>query len=216
MGILFKLSDFGCRGVEGVNLELAAGRCLGLTGPSGSGKSLLLRALADLDPYEGRMFLDGIDAVRIPAPQWRRKVALLPAESAWWHDTVGPHFDDLPTPWLERLGFDTRALEWQISHLSSGERQRLGLLRMLAQRPEVMLLDEPTANLDPKNTARVEALLDSLRRETEPVMIWVSHDMDQLRRCCDDILVLAHRRLTALDDTAVDAGGDGAAEVSQP
>ena len=74
------------------SLHIAAGECVALRGPSGSGKSLLLRAIADLDPHEGEVTLDGVACEMIPAPEWRRQVALLPVESQWWLDEVGEHF----------------------------------------------------------------------------------------------------------------------------
>jgi ABC-type multidrug transport system ATPase subunit len=92
------------------------------------------------------------------APDWRRRVGLLPAESGWWADRVGAHFittndarnpATTPTPILARLGFEPDVLDWDVQRLSSGERQRLGLARLLLNRPEVLLLDEATANLDP-------------------------------------------------------------------
>ncbi|MBI5895754.1 MAG: ATP-binding cassette domain-containing protein, partial [Desulfobacterales bacterium] len=166
--------------------------------PSGSGKSLFLRALADLDPHEGRMALDGVAAEVIPAHQWRRQVGLLPAESAWWFDSVGPHCDPWPLDALQYLGFSPDVLSWSVSRLSSGERQRLSLLRLLARSPRILLLDEPTANLDVQNTERVEQLLRDFRTKHRPGMLWISHDMAQLKRCCDTIYILEERRLSPL------------------
>ena len=167
---------------------LAGGQCLGITGPSGSGKTLLLRALADLDPHTGEVFLDGVAAGALPAPQWRRQVGLLPAESAWWADTVGAHFDGVAPPWLDRLGFAPEVLHWEIARLSSGERQRLAFLRLLVGQPAVLLLDEPTANLDAENTNRLEDLVRCYREERGAAVVWVTHDLEQLRRvathCC--------------------------------
>lgn len=194
-----KLEGFTCRSVQAIDLAAAPGQILGLTGPSGTGKSLFLRAMADIDPHEGRMLLDGVDANTIPAPQWRRQVGLLPAESAWWFDTVGEHFDQVPPDWLEKLGFGRQTFDWQISHLSSGERQRLALLRLLVNEPRVLLLDEPTANLDTVNTRRVESLLKEYHDLHQPIMLWVSHDLDQLKRWCSPILILNERRFDALD-----------------
>jgi len=165
------------------DLTLKSGQCVGLSGPSGSGKTRFLRCVADLDVHEGRLWLDGTPSEAIPPPEWRRRVALLPAESAWWHDAVRPHFRAAPTAGsLEALGFDERVLSWRIDRLSSGEKQRLAVLRLLAVEPYVLLLDEPTANLDQDNVTRVEDLIESYRREQGAAAIWVSHDPHQLQR----------------------------------
>lgn len=194
-----RLIDFGCRSVRGICLTVSPGRTIGLTGPSGSGKTVLLRALADLEPYDGQLLLGNQSAAQIPAHQWRRSVGLLPAESVWWHDTVGEHFDHEPPSGLKALGFEYRVMAWQINHLSSGERQRLSLLRLLRNQPRVLLLDEPTANLDLDNTHRAEAFIARYRSDQQAAVIWVSHDPEQLKRCCDEIFVLEQRRLRAAD-----------------
>lgn len=194
-----KVANFGVRTVNDINLELAPGQCVGLTGPSGTGKTLLLRALADLDPHHGQMWLDGVAAEAMPVHQWRRQVGLLPAESAWWHDHVKPHFSDVYEPWLTSLGFGMEVLDWQISRLSSGERQRLALLRLLMLKPKVLLLDEPTANLDGENTARAERLLKAYCLDRQAVIVWVGHDLEQLKRNCGRIYAIRNGRLNELN-----------------
>lgn len=165
------------------DLALQPGECAGLSGPSGSGKTRLLRSIADLDVHRGRMWLAGVDSADIPPPSWRRQVALLPAESAWWHDEVGTHFVEAPTPArLASLGFTESVMGWRVDRLSSGEKQRLAVLRMLAMAPRVLLLDEPTANLDEDNIGRLEILIRDYLRAGNAASIWVSHDRRQLQR----------------------------------
>lgn len=165
------------------DLALRPGECVGLGGPSGSGKTRLLRCIADLDVHRGDMRLAGVDSADIPPPSWRRQVALLPAESAWWHDEVGAHFVEAPTPArLAALGFTESVMGWRVDRLSSGERQRLAVLRMLVMAPRVLLLDEPTANLDEDNIGRLETLILDYLRSDNAASIWVSHDRRQLQR----------------------------------
>ena len=168
------------------SLQIAPGECVSLSGPSGSGKSLLLRAIADLDPHEGHVFLNNTQCGDFPAPQWRKKICLLPADSQWWHDDVGAHFATNLTkdvcPYLTPMGFDDKSYDWQVSRLSSGEKQRLALARALMNQPEVLLLDEPTASLDPKSTRLVEELVAKYQLETGAAVLWVSHDADQVAR----------------------------------
>lgn len=118
------------------------------------------------------------------APVWRRRCAYLPAESQWWADTVAEHFDTCDEQCLVALGFTAAVMDWQVARLSTGERQRLALARLLANRPQALLLDEPTASLDPDNAGRVEQLIGRYRREHGAPVIWVSHDSRQIARVC--------------------------------
>ena len=141
-------------------LAVAGGECVAVTGASGAGKTLLLRAIADLDPNDGEVSLAGESRRRMPAPQWRRNVMLVAAEPGWWEVQVLAHFRTLPdAALLERLGFRDETLDWAIDRLSTGERQRLALLRALVESPRVLLLDEPTSALDEDSKHAVEALL---------------------------------------------------------
>jgi ABC-type iron transport system FetAB ATPase subunit len=165
-----------------LSLDVESGDCVCIFGPSGCGKSLLLRAIADLDPHEGEVLLEGADSNAVAANEWRARVALLPPESCWWLPRAIDHFrDGVPVP-LEHIGLSTPVLEQPVSRLSSGERQRLALMRLLSNRPQVLLLDEPTANLDPENTRRLEAVINEYRHSHGAAVIWVSHDSAQVER----------------------------------
>jgi len=191
------LKGFSTALLEPFDLELAAGECVTLSGPSGSGKSRLLRAIADLDPHGGEAWCGGTAQGDTPGPAWRGRVGLLPAESAWWSDRVRDHFRRFDPSLLERLELPSECGDWQVTRLSSGERQRLALLRLLAVAPGALLLDEPTANLDHSNIERVEALIAAWRREQGCAVLWVSHDPAQQRRIAARHLRIEERRLVA-------------------
>ena len=110
---------------------------------------------------------------------------MLPAESQWWFDTVGEHFSCVNHELFDRLGFQEDTLTWQVSRLSTGERQRLSLLRLLCNQPEALLLDEPTASLDVANIGQVEDIIASYRRKQGTSVVWVTHDPLQAKRVAD-------------------------------
>ena len=182
---LFDVSNLKRTGMPPVSLSLSAGELVCLSGPSGAGKTLLLRALADLDVNQGEVSLDGISREQLTPMAWRRQVGYLPAESRWWGSTVGEHFERVDNQQLSSLGFDTAVSDWRVERLSSGERQRLALARLLANRPRVLLLDEPTANLDPDNIRRVEQLVKEYLAEQQAACLWVTHTRDQIARIAD-------------------------------
>ncbi|MCG6895723.1 MAG: ABC transporter ATP-binding protein [Thiocapsa sp.] len=233
-----RLDGIRSRALGPLELTLAAGELVFVSGPSGSGKSLLLRAIADLDPHAGEAWLGEEPRSSMPPAVWRRRVGLLPAEAFWWAETVGEHLPHdargpgrgarsvsrlppgrlgecvLPqhaahtgtprpaiaipvtvTAWLERLGFESDVLGWSVARLSTGERQRLALVRLLAQSPDALLLDEPTANLDPINTDRVESLVQSYRHAHAAAVLWASHDPAQRTRLSGRSLVIRDGQL---------------------
>lgn len=176
------LKQFANQLLQPFDLTLAAGECITLSGPSGCGKSRLLRAIADLEPHQGEAFIDQQSQLEMSGPAWRKRVGLLPAESFWWSERVADHFPQLDEALIQSLGFDLEVGSWESARLSSGEKQRLGLARLLANQPQVLLLDEPTANLDQENARRVEKLIQAWQTEHGCAAIWVSHDREQQAR----------------------------------
>ena len=189
--VMFSVRNLARPGLGPLSFEVAAGGCLGIAGPSGAGKSLLLRALADLDASSGEVVLDGTRREDLPAPLWRRRVCYLAAESGWWADRVGAHVPDWPAavPLLAALGLPEACRDWPVARLSSGERQRLALVRALVRGPRVLLLDEPTAALDPESAAAVERLV-AAHLAGAGAALWISHDAAQLARVAGERLRL--------------------------
>lgn len=173
-----------------LNLCLHGAEITGLNGPSGSGKSLLLRAIVDLDPSTGEVSLDDSSRTSMAAHEWRKRVAYLSTESAWWFETVGEHFLQTDIACLQQLGFEEDVLSWKVTRISSGEKQRLALARCLSRRPEVLLLDEPTASLDESHTRDVEQLVSEYMRQRDVPVFWVSHDPGQLKRLTHRVMLI--------------------------
>jgi len=175
-----------------VSFDLQDGECVALQGPSGVGKTLLLRSIADLDPNEGTVKLDGTLREAVPAPAWRKRVTYVAAEPGWWSDTVQEHFTawDDALPLLTRLGLPDACGPWPIQRLSTGERQRLGLLRALMLRSRVLLLDEPTSALDAASATAVESMIAE-RIANGTSVVWSTHDNAQARRMGSRIFVMS-------------------------
>ena len=176
--------------LEALNLTMHGPEITGFNGPSGSGKSLLLRAIADLDPSTGDVSLDHTNRQSMTGHEWRQRVCYLAAESAWWFETVGEHFLNRSEDYLELLGFDNQVLQWKVSRLSSGEKQRLALARCLGRSPQALLLDEPTSSLDEKRILSFESVVSVYARQRHAPVLWVSHDQTQLARIAQHIIII--------------------------
>ena len=170
-------------GVGPIDLKVEPGTCVAITGPSGAGKSVLLRMIADLDPHEGDVYLDGDPCSTMPPSTWRRRVTYVSAESGWWSATVGDHFQSTAgnADLFVSIGIAADAASWPVARLSTGERQRLALLRALHAGLRILLLDEPTSGLDEASVVRVEALLKDRMLEGVGIVL-VTHDVAQASR----------------------------------
>lgn len=184
-----------------MDLCLETGQVAMLIGPSGSGKSLLLRSLCGLDrPDEGTIRYRGVELDGGSLPEHRSRVLYVQQAPVLVAGTVTDNLE-LPREFrvhagrgslshrsgriLADLGKEPDFLARRASLLSGGERQLVGLARALALDPEVLLLDEPTAHLDPATTARVEALVQHWASDSDRGVLWTSHDpaqVDRIRR----------------------------------
>ena len=184
-----------------VDLRVEPGTCISIQGRSGAGKSVLLRVVADLDVHQGDAFLDGEACSAMPAPTWRQRVTYVAPDSGWWGERVGEHFaaDVDLGHLLPAVGIAADAARWPVARLSTGERQRIALLRALQPRNRVLLLDEPTSGLDPESIGKVEALLRQ-RLASGTSILMVTHDAQQAER-------MASRRFELRDGRLQPEGG---------
>jgi len=167
--------------LSNVSLTVGGGEGRAVVGPSGSGKTSLFRAIADLDPNEGRVLLRGVNRESFSPGEWRRRVAYVPAEPAWWLPKAGDHADAKARAVAERLGLAPALMDKPVKSLSTGERQRLALAIALARGPEVLLLDEPTSALDEENRDDAEAAIREALSGGAALLI-ASHDPEQIGR----------------------------------
>ena len=189
---ILELHNFQIRQLQPLNIEVNT-ECVCLSGASGTGKSLLLRAVADLIEHKGEAYLDKQKCSEMSPVQWRKWVGFLPAESAWWLDKVGEHFLEKDNNYLTQLNLPDDCLNWDLSRCSTGEKQRLAIARLLEHQPKVLLLDEPTASLDHESVLAVERLIKNYINEFKVPVIWVSHDPQQIKR-------IANREFVIQDD----------------
>jgi putative ABC transport system ATP-binding protein len=183
---------------KNLDFDLYPGDRVGLVGPSGSGKTLLLRTLVFLDPIqEGQIRFGDRPLTRRVTPQYRTQVIYLSQRPAVFDGTVednlkqvfalnaqtGRYERSLILQLLATLNRTADFLNRSVRQLSGGEGQILALLRALQLQPRVLLLDEPTASLDPETTQRVEQLIDRwMQDSTERACVWTSHDPQQISR----------------------------------
>jgi len=218
----------GVKALDGVSLSVAAGERRAIIGPNGAGKTTLFNILTgELDPTSGSVALAGEDVTRrAPHELARRGVARMYQRNELFEPLAaaenvllavgaarGPYRPfTSPQPadraaareLLARVGIAERA-DVAARSLSHGERRQLELALALAQRPRLLLLDEPTAGMSPAETARITSLIAALDRSLTVVI--VEHDMDVVFRLADRISVLHEGRVLA-DGTPAEVRGD--------
>ena len=192
----------GIRLLCDISFSLGSGEAVALMGPSGSGKSLLLRALAQLDPLTaGEIFLEGRSVGELAVPSYRSQVVYVPQrpfllegavedslrEPFAWRVHAHRRFDRAQVvAWLASVGRSADFLKFQHPGLSGGEMQIAAIVRAMQLQPRVLLLDEPTSALDHDSTAAIESLIQawmSGKNESRSV-VWVTHDPRQAARIC--------------------------------
>ena len=200
----------GRRVVDGVSFDAKRGEVLAVLGPSGSGKSSLLRLLNLLDePTGGRVLLDGIDTKTLPPRELRRRVGMVLQTPFLFPGTIADNLAfgprqrgaDLSSAQLEELLNRVRLAgygERDANRLSGGEAQRVSVARTLANDPEVLLLDEPTSALDAESKQDVESLVASIVRERDLACILVTHDPQQARRLASRVMLLAEGKVRTI------------------
>ena len=195
--------------LQPTDLRVERGQVFGLIGHSGAGKSTLLRLINRLEePSGGRILIDGEDVTALDADglrRFRRQVGMIfqhfnllssktvAANVAMPLELAGElgraEIDRRVAELLERVGLSEHANKYP-AQLSGGQKQRVGIARALSTNPKILLCDEATSALDPQTTAQVLQLLAEINRELGLTIVLITHEMDVIRRVCDQVAVM--------------------------
>ncbi|MHA1228946.1 MAG: ABC transporter ATP-binding protein [Candidatus Hodarchaeales archaeon] len=190
-----------------ISVEIDNESITGVIGPSGAGKSTLLYLLNKLiSPSSGNIFLDGLNFNEIPTRSLRKKIGLVQQRPYLFPGTVKDNLLYGPKIWkikysdkelstlLERVALEPEYLCKDVDKLSGGERQRVSLARSLANKPRVLLLDEPTSSLDIASEEILETTIKNLAKQGLKVIV-VTHSLEQTKRLTDQLLFLKDGQL---------------------
>lgn len=224
--------------VDNLNLAIRTGEVFGLLGPNGAGKTTTILMLLGLsEPTRGRAEVAGFDPTRQPL-EVKRRVGYLPDDVGFYAELTGRQnlrytaalngierraANDRIGPLLEQVGL-TDAADRRVEQYSRGMRQRLGLADALVKDPSILMLDEPTASIDPAGVTEVLALIQALARDNGVTVLLSSHLLHQVHQICDRVAIfnagriLAQGRMAQLaeelagDQLELEVGLDGPAD----
>ena len=207
--------------LQPTRLNIQAGQIFGLIGHSGAGKSSLLRLINRLEePSGGRILVEGEDVTALDAEglrRFRQRVGMIfqhfnLLSSKTVADNIAmplrlaggfsrAEVDARVSELLARVGLSDHARKYP-AQLSGGQKQRVGIARALACRPSILLCDEATSALDPQTTASVLQLLAEINRELKLTIVLITHEMDVIRRVCDQVAVMDGGAIVEQGDVA--------------
>lgn len=235
---LTKIYKTGDKALTDVSFEVPKGQVVGLIGPSGAGKSTLIRCINRLvEPSSGQVLLNGTDLVALRSTELRRarrKIGMIFQEYAlverltvmenvlsgrlgyvsfWRSFTRRYPGADIANAFrlLDRVGLSAHYNK-RADALSGGQRQRVGIARALAQEPELLLIDEPTASLDPKTSRQIMRLIVEICRESGLPAIINIHDVVLAQQFTDRIIGLQAGRVV-FDGSPADLNGDALTRI---
>jgi putative ABC transport system ATP-binding protein len=197
--------------LNGIDLEVSKGQFLAITGPSGSGKTTLLSLIAGLDsPTSGSIIIDGQDITKLNEDQLAylrnarfgfvfQNFHLIPTLTALENVRLATelndsnHGEERSQNILKQVGLDDRVHHYP-SQLSGGEQQRLSIARAFVNEPDIVLADEPTGNLDSKNTEKIMELITQLHQSRKATIVMVTHE-PKVAKLSERILIFNDGRI---------------------
>ena len=206
--------------LAGVDLEIEKGKIYSIIGPNGCGKTTLIRAMSkSLKPKKGKVLLNGDDIFEMKSKEIAKKMAILNqnnttmsdvtvkklvqygryAHRDWWKG-LNKEDDDI-TEWAMEKTFVANLKNRRIDTLSGGERQRAWLAMSIAQKPEILLLDEPTTYLDICHQLEILELVSKLNKEEGITIVMVLHDINHAVRYSDEVIVIYDKNIYTKGDS---------------
>ena len=207
-------TPYEVRALDNVSVGIAEGKITGIIGHTGSGKSTLVQLLNGLEkPMDGRVLLDGADIWEKPKEigkiRFRVGLVMQYPEYQLFEETIrrdisfGPRNMGMTELEIERsvdmaaefVGLDRSLLDKSPFDLSGGQKRRAAIAGVIAMKPEILVLDEPAAGLDPMGRDAIFEGISRYQRETGATVVIVSHSMEDMAKLCDNLIVMAHAKV---------------------